>query len=386
MRMRSGAILQCRPSRGGSRRRGGWLALAVLLGAAWVVGGTPALAEGPEAAAGLLDALRRPGALDFCGEPVPLDDPDVRERLDRELLIALWDRPQVYLWLKRSTRFLPAIQAQLRQAGLPEDFQYMAVAESALLPHVGSPKGAIGFWQFMPETGRRYGLRVDRQSDQRRNLAASTSAAIAYLQELKTLFGSWTLAAAGFNMGEQGLRAEIMAQETADYYRLYLPLETQRYVFRVLAAKMILSDPRAFGFHLEAGDYYPPPEVEAVTFDCPEETSLMVVAKAAGTDFKWIKDHNPELRGHHLEAGTHTLAVPRGAAEGFAGRFAQGFQAWRDGQQARIYVVQPGDNLSAIATRFDVPLPALLIWNRLDLSQAIHPGDRLIVHPTPTAD
>jgi hypothetical protein len=370
------------------RTRPRWLAagivLAVLLAPTWW-GGAAAEAPGPPAI-DLAAALRAPGPLDFCGEPVPLEDPDVRERLEKELLLTLWDRPQVYLWLKRATRYLPLIEARLSQAGLPTDLQYMVLAESALLPHAGSPKGAIGFWQFMPETARRYGLRVDRQVDERRNLEASTRAAIAYLSELKALFGSWTLAAAAFNMGEQGLQAEVMAQEIADYYRLYLPLETQRYLFRVLAAKMVVSRPEAFGFHLAAEETYPPLEVEAATFTSPAETSLTVVAKAAGTDFKWIKDHNPELRGHYLEAGTHTLAVPRGAAEGFAQRFARGLETWQAQQQERIYVVQPGDNLSAIAARFEVPLPALLIWNRLDLSRPIHPGDRLIVHPTPAAD
>ena len=172
------------------------------------------LAVGPAAGAEtgvprLEESLRQLQALTFCDEPVPLDDPDVLERMEKELLLSLWDRDQAVLWLKRSTRYLPFIEKRLAEAGLPDDLKYIALAESALRPHVGSPKGAIGFWQFMPETGRRYGLTVDARVDQRRNLAASTRAAIAYFRELHVKFGSWSLAATAFNMGEEGLQAVV---------------------------------------------------------------------------------------------------------------------------------------------------------------------------------
>ena len=128
----------------------------------------------------LEESLRLMQSLDFCGEPVPLDDPDVRERMEKEMLLSLWDRDQAVLWLKRSTRYLPYIEKMLAKAGLPDDLKYIAIAESALRPHVGSPKGAIGFWQFLPETGRRYGLTVNDDVDQRRNLHFSTRAATKY--------------------------------------------------------------------------------------------------------------------------------------------------------------------------------------------------------------
>jgi hypothetical protein len=329
----------------------------------------------------LEESIRHLPPLDFCGEPVPLEDSDVRERMEKELLLSLWDRDQAVLWLKRSTRYFPLIEKMLAAAGLPEDLKYIALAESALRPHVGSPKGAIGFWQFLPETGRRYGLTITDTIDQRRNLAASTKAAIAYYGELYARFGSWSLAATAFNMGEEGLEAEIMAQGVRDFYRLYLPLETQRYLFRILSAKVILRQPETYGFHLQDSDYYPPLDYTAIELTCFEETSLTVVAQAAKTDFKRIKDLNPELRGHYLGPGTHTLAVPEKGADGFHERFVKLHDEWMQQRKERVYVVQPGDNLSTIAEQFRVPLPAILIWNRIDLNQPIHPGDRLIIYP-----
>ncbi len=353
----------------------GWLTIGLL----W--GGPALAADKEEVIWPLLENLRLKQTLSFCGEAVPLEDPEVGERMEKELLLSLWDRDQAILWLKRSTRYLPDIEAILSEAGLPDDLKYIALAESALRPHVGSPKGAIGFWQFMPETGRRYGLTVDEKIDQRRNLTASTKAAAAYFSSLYEKFGSWSLAAAAFNMGEEGLQAEILVQGVSNFYRLYLPLETQRYLFRVLSAKLILTQPERYGFHLQDGDYYPPIKFATVELTCPDETSLTVVAQAANTDFKRIKDFNPELRGHYLEAGTYTLAVPENTPPDFQKRFDRIHQQWSQERQKRIYIVQSGDNLSTIAKQFNVPLAAILIWNRINMKSILHPGDRLIIYP-----
>ena len=339
----------------------------------------------PEAVPSLVESLRLDEPLTFCGEPVPLDDPEVRERMEKELLLSLWDRDQAVLWLKRSTRYLPEIEKQLAAAGLPDDLKYIALAESALRPHAGSSRGAIGFWQFLPETARRYDLLVNASIDQRRSLKASTRAAISYFAELHDRFASWSLAAAAFNMGEEGLQAEIITQGVRDYYRLYLPLETQRYLFRILSAKLILTRPKQYGFVLQPQDYYPPRQYASAGLTNFEETSLTVVAQAAQTDFKRIKDLNPELRGHYLAAGTHTLAVPKGTPAGLQERFDRLHKEWTEQRQQRIYVVQPGDNLSTIAAQFRVPLAAILIWNRIDMNSPIHPGDRLIIYPVKPA-
>jgi len=305
----------------------------------------------------------------------------VRERMEKEMLLSLWDRDQVVLWLKRSTRYLPYLEKRLAKAELPDDLKYIALAESALRPHAGSPKGAIGFWQFLPETGRRYSLKVNTDVDQRRNLHLSTRAALEYFTELYEQFGSWSLAAAAFNMGEEGLRAEILAQGVRDFYRLYLPLETQRYLFRVLSAKLILSQPEQYGFYLQQEDYYPPLVFTEVELTCYEETSLTVVAQAAQTDFKRIKELNPELRGYYLTAGTHILALPPDTPPGFQDRFTKAHQEWLEQRKERVYIVKSGDNLSTIAEQFRVPLPAILIWNHIGVSQTSHPGDRLIIYP-----
>ena len=344
-------------------------------------GGSLSFAGGESSIPPLEESLRLEQPLTFCGETVPLKDPNVRERMEKELLLSLWDRDQAVLWLKRSTRYLPVIEAMLSQAGLPDDLKYIALAESALRPHVGSPKGAIGFWQFLPATGRRYGLTVNEFVDQRRNLIASTKAATTYFSELYEKFGSWSLTAAAFNMGEEGLQAEILAQGVSNFYRLYLPLETQRYLFRILSAKLILTQPERYGFHLQDKDYYSPVRFTNVELTCYEETSLTVVAQAAQTDFKRIKDLNPELRGHYLAAGTYSLAVPKGMPPGFQERFNQGHKKWSQQRKERIYIVKPGDNLSTIAEQFRVPLAAILIWNRIDLNGRLHPGDRLIIYP-----
>jgi len=329
----------------------------------------------------LVASLRIDTPLDFCGEQVPMDRQEIRERLEKELLLTLWDRAQVILWLKRSRRYLPHIEKMLEKNGMPEDLKYLAIAESALRAHAGSRKGAIGFWQFLAGTGRKYGLVVNRYIDERRNIFASTAAAIKYLKKLYEELGSWTLAAAAYNMGEEGLRAEIMEQNTDNYYYLYLPLETQRYVFRILSVKLIFSDPDKYVFLLSDNDYYPPLTFDRIQVDCFKAVPIRIIGRAAKTSFKVVKDLNPEIRGHFLARGRHTILIPKGMSKGFEARYKQYVKEFFAAQKESVYIVKKGDNLSSIAERFEVPLQALLIWNRLNLKSPIHPGDRLIIHP-----
>jgi len=328
----------------------------------------------------LVASVRIEGNLDFCGEPVPVGEREVRERYEKELLLTLWDRPQVILWLKRSSRYLPYIEEVLQKEGMPGDLRYVAVAESALRAHAGSSKGAMGYWQFMRSTGRKYGLTVNDRIDERRSLKASTRAAVRYFKDLYGLFGSWTLAAAAYNMGEDGLMAEILEQGTDDFYRLYLPLETQRFIFRILSVKLILSAPEKYGFELTDQDFYPPFEFEEVRVECLHETPIRIIALAAGTHFKAVKDLNPEIRGHHLPPGTHTLLVPKGASAGFQERYTRCMESYLSAKKDSVYLVKQGDNLSAIAERYGVPLLSLIIWNRLDVRRPIHPGQKLVIH------
>ncbi len=328
----------------------------------------------------LITSLDFTGAVDFCGEPVPLKNREVRERFEKELMLSLWDRPQVILWLKRSRRYLPIIEQQLIKEKMPDDLKYIAIAESALRPHSGSKKGAIGFWQFVPATGRKYGLTIDHYKDERRNIYASTKAALRYLKALYRIHDSWTLATAAYNMGEKGLMAEILEQGIPDYYQLYLPLETQRYLFRILSVKLILSDPEKYGFYLSESDYYSPLASDPIQIKCTQETPVRIIARASGTHFKVIKDLNPEIRGHYLKKGSHDIRIPEGSADGFKDRFRKLEKKYQAAKASKIYIVKEGDNLSLIADRYGIPLAAIIIWNRIDIRRPIHPGDRLIIY------
>lgn len=326
-----------------------------------------------------LELYIRLGALDFCGEPVPLDNQEVRERLEKELLLTVWDRPQVILWIKRANRYMPYIEKMLKKHGAPDDLKYIPVIESALRPLAVSHKGAMGHWQFIRSTGRRYGLTINSHFDERRNIFKSTEAAIRYLKVLHEMMGSWTLAAAAYNMGENGLISDIETQKTRNYYHLYIPLETQRYIFRILSAKLILSDPKKYGFNLTNEDLYPPLEFDRIDVECKHRVPLHIVAEAAGTYFKAIKDLNPDIRGEELPRGTHTILIPKGAAGKFQSRYEKLVGGYSGSSDAHVYVVRKGDTLSTIAGRHNVPFRSLLKWNNLNPRSRIYPGDRLII-------
>jgi len=327
----------------------------------------------------LIAAARIRSPLDYCGEPVPLEDTEVRERMEREVLSVLADPHQVILWIKRSRQALAPIEEALRAQRLPKDLKYVAIAESSLRPHAGSSRGAMGYWQFIEPTGRKYGLRVDSEKDERRNLFASTQAAIAYLKDLRQIFGSWTLAVAAYNMGENGLRSDISQQNMRDYYRLYLPLETQRYVFRILTAKLILENPEQYGFRLEPDDIYPPMAFERISLETSRDATILAIAQAANTDVKMIKDLNPEIRGFRLTPGQHQLLIPKNAAVGFHDRLFQ-LMAQADAKRREVvYVVKEGDTLSEIAVTHGVGVSDVRAWNRLDPKKQIQPGMRLVL-------
>ena len=265
------------------------------------------------------------------------------------------------------------------------DLKYIAIIESDLKSYAGSPKGAVGVWQFIKPTGEKYGLKVDPELDQRRNFFASTQAAILYLKELYALFGSWTLAAAAYNMGESGLQMQIQVQKNTNYYELFLPLETQRYVFRIFAAKLVMSDPERYGFRLKKEDLYPPINFDRIKLESSGKIPIQIIAEAANTSFKVIRDLNPEIRGQTLSPGNYDILIPQGAARDFQVRYQKLMDQGLAKSQESIYVVQKGDTLSSIAGRFKVPLQALASWNRLSLSNAIHPGQQLIIYPQTTA-
>ena len=332
-----------------------------------------------EATHKLVQYTRVSAPLSLLGEPVPIHRPRIREALEKELLLTLWNRPQVLLWLKRSSRIFAVVMPLLKQAGLPEDLKYVMVVESALRPHAGSSKGAVGYWQFIRSTALKYDLQVDDCLDERRNLERSTRAACAYFKFLHQEFNTWALALAAYNMGENGLGAAMELQERQDYYDLYLSLETQRYVLKVMAVKMIFEHPERYGFFLEKEDYYPPEAVERVTFPVAKRVKLTLVAKAAGISFKELKILNPELRGYFLCSGPAELMVPHGKGKGFYARLKKIMAKWAQNSHPVYHVVEKGENLTMIATAHGVPLSAILQWNRLHYNSVIHPGKVLVV-------
>jgi membrane-bound lytic murein transglycosylase D len=333
----------------------------------------------PSAGQAILEAIRINEPLNFCGEPTPLSDPDIRERLERELLVSLDSSDDIILWLKRANRYFPEIEQVLKSQSLPDDLKYITIAESSLRPLAFSHKGAAGYWQFIEETGTKYGLEINNDIDERRNVHQATLAAAKYLQKLYAIFGSWTLAAAAYNMGEDGLKSEILVQKVSDYYKLYLNQETQRYVFRILAAKIIMSNPTKFGYRLSKTDLYLPRQFDTVEIKADHPIPLHVIAQASNTYFKVIKDLNPQIKYYHLPAGSYPVSIPKGQANGFHKRYEKELNEWITLKNASVYTVKKGDTLSGIANRFNAPYKALLIWNGISGKKIISPGNKLYI-------
>ncbi len=264
-----------------------------------------------------------PRSLSFCNERVPLERDDVWERLDREMLLALGKEAQVILWMKRSRRYFPFLEEQLRQSQLPDDLKYVVVAESDFFPEALSPKEAAGFWQFIRDTGRRFGLITEDRVDERYSLPKSTAAALEYLTALNERFGKWTLALAAYNCGEARVERELAEQGVRDYVDLDLPQETEQYVFRIFAIKIILSNPAQYGFTLPESEYYRPFDVKELTVTLLQPVHIRVIAEAAQTTFKNIRDLNPELRGYYVPEGSRKLRIPGKSAEKFSGRLQE---------------------------------------------------------------
>lgn len=243
-------------------------------------------------------ALTAPEEADFAGENMPLNLLDVREKLDRELLVNTYWQSQTLLFFKRAHRWFPVIEPILKDQGVPEDFKYLALVESGLTDVV-SPAGAAGFWQLMKDAAKEYGLEVDDAVDERYHLEKATLAACAYLKSAKAQFGSWTLAAASYNMGKGGLDKQLKRQKATNYYDLVLNEETSRYVFRVVAAKLILNHAEDFGFQFREQDLYPKLRHREVSVDTAI-ADLADFAFAQGINYKTLKYLNPWLRDNTL--------------------------------------------------------------------------------------
>ena len=235
-----------------------------------------------------------PKTLIFAGEKVPLHDQDVRERLEKELLSNTFFHSKTMQVIKLANRWQAPVVKILKEENVPTDFFYLAVAESSLDNQAISGTKASGMWQFMPTVGQAYGLEVNSYVDQRRDPYLATHAACDYLIEMKELFGTWTNAAAAYNRGRTGLKNALNDQKVDSYYDLYLNQETYRYVFRVLAYKIIMEDPEAYGFNIEKADLYPELKFRELTVDTTI-SDLPEFAKKFHITYKTLKKYNPWL-------------------------------------------------------------------------------------------
>ena len=320
-----------------------------------------------------------PGAISLCHEPIPLENRKILDMLDREFTIAVWDRAQVFMWLKRAGRYFPYIEEKLAEAGIPGDIKYVAVAESALITDIKSTKRAVGLWQFMSRTARRYGLKKNRLIDERLDFERSTEAAIKYLNRLHSEFGNWTLALAAYNCGDAFLKKQIRKQKVKDFYRLDLPVETERYIFRIVAIKTIMENPRQYGFHLPAEHIYPPRWYDAVEVEISQRLKFTDLALALDTDFKALRELNPQFLRDYVPRGNYKIKVPPGFGPKVVAA-VQKLGKGGDGQMEYVsenhYLVREGDTLGRIALQTGVSLETLKRINRIEGS-TIWAGQKL---------
>lgn len=240
-----------------------------------------------------------PDTLSFAGERVPLNTYYVREALDNELIVNMYRQSSTVMYFKRANRYFPIIEPILQRNGIPDDFKYLCVIESGLT-NATSPAKAQGFWQFIPSTGSRYGLEINDEVDMRDDLVSATEAACRYIRSLYNRFHSWTAAAAAYNCGENGLARRIEKQQTSVYYDLWLNSETSRYVYRILAMKTIMENPRQYGYFLRKCDLYPPVPTRTVTLE-GQNVDLYDFARNNKTSYKMLRMLNPWIKTDMLK-------------------------------------------------------------------------------------
>jgi membrane-bound lytic murein transglycosylase D len=255
--------------------------------------------------------FRLPDSVSFAGEKMPLENFDTRESLERELLITAYRHSLTIVNIKRANRYLPLISNILKEYNIPDDFKYLAVAESDLSNMV-SPAGATGFWQIMIETGKEEGLEINTEVDERYDLEKSTKFACEYFLKSYAKYGNWTMAAASYNGGRNGIDDQIDIQHENNYYDLLLSEETARYIFRVVAYKLIITNPAGYGFRIAGKDLYP----EIKYFEVKVDTAVSDFsgfARKYGTNYKMLKLLNPWLRKPYLtnkQKKNYTIKIP----------------------------------------------------------------------------
>jgi membrane-bound lytic murein transglycosylase D len=340
------------------------LAAAMIVSLGSYVGGTFGnVSSKPAVQYPLVPYYGLPERIDFCGEQAPLHVADVRERMDREFTIVVYNRAQVFLWLKRMERYFPWLEKQLAAKNLPDDLKYVAVAESDLMISAVSPAGAAGPWQFMASTGSNYGLNRTSAVDDRYDFEMAAAGAFRYLSDLHGMFNNWTLAVAAYNCGEKRVQDEKKNQKTASYYELKLPAETERYVFRILAIKEVLSHAEQYGYVLPKGEGYPPVSADKVKLDLTGPVPVMAAAEAAGVTYREMKLLNPRLISDAVPQGSTTVKVPGGRGKDFEANMAA-LKA-KAKPACIFYKVGRGETLGGIAVKYHVDSKSLCAWNNM---------------------
>jgi hypothetical protein len=253
-----------------------------------------------------------PDKIDFAGEKVPLDLFYVRESLDREIMAGTFMHSSTILMFKRAYRWFPVIEPILKKNNIPDDFKFLALAESNLTNAV-SPSGAEGFWQFLKGTGPKFGLEISEEVDERYNVEKATEAACRYFRASYQEYKNWTLVAASFNRGIDGVSKAVENQHISDYYNLFLVDETARYVYRILAMKLVYNNPVKYGFYLRESDFYPPVSTYTITIDSTIN-DLPAFAQNLKINYRILKEFNPWLRRYTLTNKTakkYILILPK---------------------------------------------------------------------------
>lgn len=294
------------------------LLLFLLISTIWACQTAPTSTSSPPAQAENARqslSYQLPANPSFAGEAVPIQDPEVYERLDYEFASVLYRHSRTLLNYKRAARWFPQIEPILKEAGIPEDFKYIAVIESNLMNLV-SPRGAKGFWQFMPETAQEFGLIVSEDIDERYHPIKATKAAVKYFKKAHNRFKDWTLAAASYNLGMGGIGSRLKAQGVDNYYDLYLNTETSRYILRAVAVKYIFENAAQYGYNIPEEARYQPLQFKEVSLKAPAD--LVAFAQSQGITYKALRVYNPWLRNAKIagkrrgknDTGEYTVLIP----------------------------------------------------------------------------
>ncbi|MBN1879477.1 transglycosylase SLT domain-containing protein [bacterium] len=266
-----------------------------------------------------------PDSIMFCDEVVPLDDADVRERLETQLLILSNQRVQVTLWFQRKNRFFPFIETTIEKRKQPVDLKYIPVIESSLITRARSRSDALGLWQFMEPTGKAKGLNIADDLDERLHFEKATIAALDYLDELHSEFGSWFLSLAAYNAGPGRIREELYNQGTSNYFEMILPDETERYVFNAIAAKLIFEQPEKYGFQLSDIIPFKSRESREIDIRLVNFVPVKILAYCAGTHYRGFRQLNPWITGVNLPKGAYSLKIPISSTATFNQKLADYF-------------------------------------------------------------